>query len=166
MKNSIARLVLALLAVAACGGAGYFVFLLEQRQAALRSAERGFTEDVLRLQATLADLRAAQAGYFAIGQDAAVWIEKASLLRQQADAQLKRLVAAVPGGEPQADLATVGEALAALGRFDRRVTELLREEQTLTASSLIFSNSAQVASAATAMLSKIRGGRRPGRGRR
>jgi CHASE3 domain sensor protein len=159
MKNPILRLVLALLAVAACCGAGYYVFFVEQRAAAVRNADRGFTEDVLRLQATLADLRAAQAGYLAIGQDAAVWIQKASQLRQQADAQLKRLVAATPGPEADGDLATVGEALGALGRFDTRVTELLREEQTLAASALIFSDSAQVVGAATAALSNARGAR-------
>jgi hypothetical protein len=159
MKNPIVRLVLGLLAVAASCGAGYYVLALEQRAAALRNAERGFIEDVLRLQATLADLRAAQAGYLAIGQDAAVWIEKAAQLRQQADAQLKRVVAAAPGPEVEGDLATVGEALAALGRFDKRVTELLREEQTLTASALVFSDSAQVLGAARATLSAVRGTR-------
>ncbi len=159
MKNPILRLVLALLAVAATGGAGYFVFMLEQRAATARTAERAFAEDVLRLQATLAELRAAQAGYLATGQDAAVWIQKASQLRQQAETQLKRLAAAAPAPEVESDLATVGEALASLGRFDKRIAELLRDEQTLTASALIFTDSAQVVTAATATLSNLRGAR-------
>jgi CHASE3 domain sensor protein len=159
MKNSIVRLVLVLLALAAAGGAGYYVFALEQRAAALRDAERAFTEDVLRLQATLADVRAAQAGYLATGQDTAVWIEKSAQLRQQAEAQLKRIAAAGPGPDVESDVATVGEALASIGRFDKRVSDVLRDEQPLTASSLIFSEGAQVIAAATTTLSHLRGTR-------
>jgi hypothetical protein len=155
MRNPIVRLVLALLALAAAGGAGYYVFTLEQRAAALRNAERSFGEDVLRLQATLADLRAAEAGYLAIGQDAAVWIGKAAQLRQQADGQLKRLAAPTP--DLDADLATVGEGLASLGRFDEQIRELLRQEETLAASALVFNDSAQVIAATSAALSRVRG---------
>jgi hypothetical protein len=159
MKNPIVRLVLVLLALASAGGAGYDVYTLEQRTAALRSAERAFTEDAVRLHATLADIRAAEAGYLATGQDTAVWIEKSAQLRQQADAQLKRLAAAAPTGEAEADLATVGEALGLIGRFDKRIGEVLRDEQPLTASGLIFSDSAQAIAGAAMSLSAARGTR-------
>jgi hypothetical protein len=159
MKNIYVRLVLVLLAIAAAGGAGYYAFSLEQRAGALLGAERAFTEDVLRLQATLADLRASQAGYLATGQDTALWIEKSAQLRQQAQAQLERISGASPAADVEGDIATVGEALASLGRFDKRIGELLREEQTLTASGLIFTDSAQVVRAATTTLSSLRAAR-------
>lgn len=159
MKNTIFRLVLVLVAIAAVGGAAYHVFTLDQRSAALREADRAFAEGALRLQATLADLHAAQAGYLATGQDTAYWIGKASQLRQQADAELTRLAATGPGTEAEADLATVAESLASFGRFDTRVRELLRGEQPLTASSLIFTDAARVLASASAALGATRGTR-------
>ena len=97
MKNPILRLVLLLVAIAGVGGAAYYVFLLEQRAASVRDSDRAFTEEVVRLQATLSEVRAAQAGYVASGQDTAVWIEKSTQLKQQADAQLKRVSTAARG---------------------------------------------------------------------
>lgn len=157
MKKPLVRLVLVLLALAGVGGATYYAFLLEQRSASVREADRAFTEDVVRLQATLADLRAAQAGYLAMGQDTAAWIEKTNQLRQQADTQVRRLAESAAGTDLEGTIATVTESLSSFGRFDTRVKEVLRNEELQTASRLIFSDSAQVLAAAVASLSTARG---------
>lgn len=171
MKRHILRPVLVLLALAAVGGAGYYVFTLEQRASALRDAERAFNEDAVRLHATLAELRAAQAGYLATGQDTVVWIEKVLQLRQQADEQVKRLQAADAGQAsgrsalaagasraPADDLLPgVVEALASFGGIDTRVQGVLRDEQPLTASGLIFGDAAQAIREAQNALGRSRG---------
>lgn len=158
MKNRTVRLVLVLLALAAVAGAGYFVFVLERRSAAARDAQRQLTEAVIRLQATIAELRAAQAGYLATGQDAAVWMAKVAELRRQADAQVKGL-AAPSGDQRENELGTIAESLASFGRFDDRVHELLRDAQPLTASSLIFNDAAQLLATASGALARERGAR-------
>jgi hypothetical protein len=158
MKRTLVRLLLVLAALGCAAGAGFYAYRLEPAASAAGAADRTFAEDVIRLQATLAEIRAGQAAYVATGQDTAAWIGKVSQLRAQADAQLKRLgaVASSSAVEGDTNLATVAEALAALGRFDARILEVLRDEQPLTASGLIFSDSAQISSAATATLSKAR----------
>jgi hypothetical protein len=159
MKRTLVRLLLVVVALACTAGTAFYAYRVELDAGAAGAADRAFAEDAIRLQATLAEIRAGQAGYLANGQDTAVWIEKVAQLRKQADTQLKRLVAASPAGESDGDLAAAGEALAALGRFDARIAEVLRDEQPLTASSLIFSDSAQIIGAATASLSKARAAR-------
>lgn len=155
MKNRIARFVVVLVALAATGGAGYYAFALEQRAAAIRDAGRTFSEDALRLQATLADLRASQAAYLAGGQDAAVWIEKVGRLRHEADAQAARL--ASTGADP--GFAAVTDGLASFARLDARILERLRDQQPLTASSLIFSDAAQVLAATSQVVASARNAR-------
>ena len=157
MKKPPVRLALVLLAIAAVAGAGYFAFGREQRAASLRSVDRLFAEEASRLQATLWELRAAQAGYLATGQDTATWIGKVQQLRQQAEAQLERLARA--GGGQETELASVAESLAAFGRFDERTQAALRDEQPLAASTLIFGDAAQLLSTASHSLSTIRGAR-------
>lgn len=155
MKNRTLRLALVLLALAATGGAGFYVFGLEQRAAALREADRVFTEDVLRLQATLADLRASQAGYLAAGQDAAFWIERVAKLRQDADQQWQRLtpnIAPSPGESPD-----VADLLRSFGRADDEVLSLLRSEGLGDASERIFGSAAMTLGRTTSALASARG---------
>ena len=65
MRNTPVRVVLVLLALAAVGGAGFYVYTLEQRAGGDAGRRTRVLEDALRLQATLADVRAAHAGYLA-----------------------------------------------------------------------------------------------------
>jgi hypothetical protein len=155
MNNRIARLVVVLLALAAAGGAGYYAFTLEQRAASRAASDLAFAEGAVRLQATLADLRASQAAYLAGGQDAAVWIEKVGRLKHEADAQVQQLVSAA--GDDS--LAAVTEGVASFERLDARVLERLRDQQPLTASSLIFSDAAQALSTTSLALGHTRGAR-------
>lgn len=155
MKNRILRVGLVVLAVAGQAAAGIFVFRAEQEKAAARDRLVSLTRDAGRAQAMLADLRGAQAAMVVAGQDPSFWVPKLASLVQDATAAMKRLDQGALAVEPAQDLAAATDAVSAFARTTDRVRDLVATEQPLTASSVVFGDSAQYLSTAAAALASV-----------
>lgn len=152
MKNRILRLALVVLAVAGQAAAGFFVFQQEQTLSASRQSLAVLVRHASRLQSLLGELRGAQAGMVATGQDAGFWVPKVGTLVQEAASSLKSVEPKGLGAQPAQDLAAATEALAAFSRTSDRVRDLLANGEPLTASSLAFGDAAQHLTTASAAL--------------
>jgi hypothetical protein len=84
MKNRFLRIALVVLAVAAQAAAGFFVYDTERALAEARSAAATLAGDVGRAQAIVGELRSAQTGLVANGQDPAFWVSKIAGLTKDA----------------------------------------------------------------------------------
>lgn len=155
MTNRILRIALVVLVLAGETAAGFFVFRAERQTAAARESLVALTRDVGRAQAMIGDLRGAQAGVVAGGQDPAFWAPKAAALVQDATSALKALARGPLGTEAAQDLTSATEALASFGRTSDRVRDLLATDQPLTASSVAFGDAAQYLSTAAVALASV-----------
>jgi len=155
MKNRILRIALVVLALAGQAGAGFFVFRAEQQRAAARESLVSLTRDAGRAQAMIGDLRGAQTGLVATGQDPSFWVPKISALTQDATAALETLGRGQLSAESAQDLAAAAGALASFSRTCDRVRDLLASDQPLTASSVVFGDSSQHLSTAAVALASV-----------
>ena len=155
MKNRIVRLALVVLAVGAQAAAGFFVFQQEQLQAAARRRLATLSHDTARVEAMVGEMRGAQSGVVAYGQDPAYWVPKVAALLQDGMAALGRIDRAWLAAEAAQDLSAATDALAAFGRTTDRVRDLLATEQPLTASALTFGEAAQQLSTAAGALATV-----------
>jgi hypothetical protein len=104
---------------------------------------------------TVANLRAAQAGYIATGQDADYWIAQVNTISGELEAAIRRRHAAAPEAtRKQYDSAAT--ALAAFVAVDGRARSYVRAEQRLLASDLIFMESIQALARVTGALEAAR----------
>jgi hypothetical protein len=155
MKNRILRTMFVVLALAGQAAAGFFVFRAEQEKAAAREAVVSLTRDAGRAQAMIGDLRGAQSGMVANGQDPSYWVPKVAALAQDATGALKKLGSGPLASETAQDLTAATDALASFVRTSDRVRDLLASNQPLTASSISFGDAAQYLSTASAALSSV-----------
>src|SRR5262245_34972933 len=92
------------------------------------------------LSAAVANVRAAQAGYIATGQDADYWIAQVNTLSGELEAAIKRRqAAAIDTTRKQYDAAAT--ALSTFISIDARARSHVRADQRLLASDLIFMES-------------------------
>jgi hypothetical protein len=154
MKSRILRSALVVLALAAQGAAGFFLVRVEGQKAAARESLDALVRDSGRVQALVGELRSAEAGVVATGQDATEWVPRlAGLIRNTTDA-LKKIDRAGLSPDSAQDLAAATDAIAAFARTSDRVRDLLATDQPLTASSVVFGDAAQhLGTAATAVAS-------------
>jgi hypothetical protein len=155
MKNRILRLALVVLAVAGQAAAGFFVFQWEQAQSAARNALVTLTRDTSRVQSMIGEVRGAETGMVALGQDPGFWVPKVAALAQDAAARLNAIDAATLAAEAAQDRSAAVEALAGFARTADRIRDLLGNDQPLTASSLAFGQAADQLSTASAAVANI-----------
>jgi hypothetical protein len=142
MKNRFVRIALVVLALAGQAAAGFFVYRTEQQREAARGALTSLTRDVGRTQAIVGDLRGAQAGLVAAGQDPSFWVPKLATLTRDAAAALEQADRSQLTTEAAQDLAAATSALADFARTSDQVRDLLATDQPLTASSITFGDAA------------------------
>ena len=119
---------------------GYSVFLSGQRIADSRRAERAYDARAWRIALSLAELRAAQQAYVAMGQDRGYWVADVGARIGNVTAELSDLAAAsrLPAAVDALDEgASLVEALA---RMDVRARDHMTAGQELMASDLIFAD--------------------------
>ena len=155
MKNRFVRIALVVLALAAQAAAGFFVSRAENGQAAARAALASLARDVGRAQAALGDLRGAQTGLVANGQDPSYWVPKVAALTKDSAAALETIDRGQLAAEAAQDLAAAEGALAEFARIFDRVRDLLATDQPLTASSLAFGDAAGRLSTAGGALASV-----------
>ena len=142
MKSQGMRVLLVVLAVAAMAAAGAGVWLFEGRIAAARSAADAFEHDARQTAAALGEWRAAQQAYVAEGQPAGAWMTKAAAIGETIGPKLSALRLAAGTAEAQGVLESAIEAFAALMQSDAKARDYARAGQLLSASDVIFAESA------------------------
>ncbi len=142
MKSQGMRVLLVVLAVAAMAGAGAGVWQIEGRVAAAQSAADAFEHDARQAVAALEEWRAAQQAYVAEGQPAGAWITKAAAIGEPIGPRLSALRVAAGTVEAQGVLESAIEAFAALMQSDTKARDYATAGQLLSASDVIFAESA------------------------
>ena len=143
------------LALAAQGAAGYVLVRVEGQKAAARGTFDALVRDAGRTQTLIGELRGAEAGLVATGQDPAEWVPRLASLIQRATDALHRIDRAALAPDSAQNLAAATEAIAAFARASDRVRDLLATEQPLTASSVVFGDAAQHLGTAAAALASV-----------
>jgi hypothetical protein len=152
MKTRFSRIALVVLALAGQAAAGFFVYRTEQQREGARGALAALTRDVSRAQAVVGELRGAQTGMVATGQDSSFWVPKIAALTKDALAALEPLDRGQLATEAAQDLAAATSALADFTRASDQVRDLLATDQPLTASSIAFGDGARHLSTAAGAL--------------
>ena len=142
MKSQGMRVLLVVLALAAMAGAGAGVWQIEQRLAAAQSAADAFEHEARQAVVALEQWRAAQQAYVAEGQPAGAWITKAAAMGEAIGPKLSALRVAAGTAEAQGVLESAIEAFAALMQSDTKARDYARAGQLLSASDVIFVESA------------------------
>jgi hypothetical protein len=142
MKSRGVRVLLLVTAAAALVGAGAGVWQIEQRSAAARAAAGAFERDAREAVVSLSDWRAAQRAYVAEGQPPAAWMTKAGALAEAIQPRLAALRAAAASASAQGMIESAIEAFTALLQSDARAREYVKAGQLISASDVIFVESA------------------------
>lgn len=144
------RIAVVVVALAMLGFSGDQIRLAERTLDEAQGVERVFTDLSWALSLTLADLRAAQQAYVAVGQDRAYWTAQAHGHLDTVRGSLGNLRRLAISPTSISALDSADGELADLERMDRGVHEHLDAEQPLLASDLIFTDGLElVARAAT-----------------
>ena len=157
MKSRGVRALVVILALAVMAAAGAGVWQMEQRVAAAQSAADNFEHDARQAVVSLGDWRAAQQGYVAEGQPPEVWLTKAAGLSEAIGPKLSALGVAAGTAEAQGALESAIEAFTALTQSDTRAREYVKAGQRLSASDVIFVESAPTLDKAIAAIDTARG---------
>jgi len=112
--------------------------------------------DLASIIVSIADLRAAQAGYVATGQAPAAWMTRATEAFERVTRGLEARKAAAPNADALAKYDAALKAVANLGSIDSRVRQSVAQEDRLHAGDLIFIDAQQAAEAAQSELTVAR----------
>src|SRR5512140_275357 len=155
MKNRILRTILVVLALAAQAAAASFLVRAERQKAAARAAFATLVRETGHAQALVGELRSAEAGLVAAGQEPADWAPRLASLVQRVGDTLGKIDRASLPPESAQDLAAVTEAVAAFARLSDHVRDLVATEQPLTASSIVFGDATQHLGTASSALASV-----------
>jgi hypothetical protein len=142
MKNRILRTTLVVLAVAAQVAAGFFVAGAEGQKAAARARLASLFQAAGRAQALIGEIRTAEAGLAATGQDTTEWSARLAGLLGRIDEPLAALAGGARSAEAAEDLSAAAAAVAASKKLAAHAGDLLASEQAFTASSILFGDAA------------------------
>jgi hypothetical protein len=155
MKNRSVRIALVVLALAAQAAAGFFVYSTEQSLASARAEAAAIAGDAARAQVAIGDLRTAQTGMVANGQDPSFWVSKVTALVKDATGAIEKINRGHLAADAAQDLAAAAAALADFSRSSDQVRDLLATDQQLTASSIAFGDSARHLGTASGALAGV-----------
>lgn len=94
---------------------------------------------------SVADFRAAQAGYLATGQEPSYWMTRADALAASIGDAITKESAATPGTQARTSFDEANGALDDLRKLDNRARTLVKGDQRFVASDVIFMDSLQAA---------------------
>lgn len=143
MPNSRRGLVLLLVAVVMSGGAAWATWHFERQALDTQAGADRLSRHYAALELTVADLRAAQAGYVAAGQGPDFWMTKVDELSTQLEQLLtERRRLAVADAQPPLGIALA--QLQALGTSDSRARRYVGNDQRLLASDVVYVESLEI----------------------
>ncbi len=143
MRTMRGSLLPALLGCLIIGGASYQIWQFERTTIDLHTNEDRLTRQYAALEMAVADLRSAQAGYVAAGQNPSGWMQRVDDLTTQVEAVLAERQRV---GHPDAvtHLAAAQSRLDALRTSDQRARNYVRNDQYLMASDVVFVESLDI----------------------
>ena len=110
-----------------------------------REAADAADRDTQSAIVSVADLRAAQAGYLATGQEPSYWMSRADALAGSIGDAITKESAATPGAQARTSFDDANGALDDLRKLDHRARTLVKNDQRFVASDVIFMDSLQAA---------------------
>ena len=119
-------------------GTAAFIWINEQRRAALNVHERGVGARVEGLIATARDIAAYQAAYVALAQPLQPSLDRVAANLQTLAGNVSALASIVRSTEAMATATLIADNVRSLADADRTIRENLRAGETLMASDLIF----------------------------
>jgi hypothetical protein len=134
-------LLLSLLTLAGVAQAIYLEQMLATDRAAALSADR----DAETALVAVADYRAAEAGYLAAGQEASVWMTRVDGLASTIHDAIDRRSAAAASADVKSAYASASAILEDLGKLDTRARALVKNDERILASDVIFMDCLQEA---------------------
>jgi hypothetical protein len=140
MQKHINRTIVAIVLIAAGAIGGFFVVRGSRQSAAIDAASGDVAARIGRMSATAADIASAQHAYVAPGQPAQPWLERGAMRLQQFGQDAVAVRPLLPAGSARAALDDVDTAFKSIVALDARVRESLKDEQSLLAADLIFSD--------------------------
>jgi len=120
-------------------------FRFESLLARERASAAAVDRDITSIIASVADLRASQAGYVAIGQAPAAWMTRATEAFDRVTRGLDARKVAAPNSETRAKYDAASKAVTGLRGIDSRVRDSITQEDRLHAGDLIFIDAQQAA---------------------
>jgi len=137
MRTMRGSLLPALLGCLIIGGASYQIWQFERTLTDLHINEDRLTRQYAALEMAVADLRAAQAGYVAAGQNPSAWMGRVDELTSQVETVLaERQRAGLP--DVMTPLEAAQTRLDALRTSDQRARRYVGNDQFLMASDVVF----------------------------
>ena len=134
------RLTLLLACVAAIGYAAFLTWSSEQRIRINDAASRQFSTTARGATAGIAELRAAQQAYVAVGQGEDFWISRVASLLTDLHGRLTTLKGAATTPEAMTAVDDAAGALQDFEQMDRRARDYARGRQLAQASDLVFTD--------------------------
>jgi len=134
------RLLLFVICLAAVGGAAYLLWSSSRIAANDRTVARDFVGNAHLATVAIADLRAAQQSYVAVGQGEDFWFARVTAIRKEIDDRIAALRAGARTQETVTDLEAAATALQEFMQMDLRARDLTRGHQLSHASDMIFAD--------------------------
>jgi CHASE3 domain sensor protein len=140
MTRLSVRLSLLVICLAAVSGAAYLLWSSSRTSASERAATREFADNARIATVAIADLRAAQQSYVAVGQGEDFWFARVTAIKKAIDDRIATLRAGARAAETAADLEAAATALQEFMQMDLRARDLTRGRQLSQASDMIYAD--------------------------
>ncbi len=150
------RIAFAALCAIALAASAVFIVSSEKQLAVTRGALRDFDGRARETAGVLADLRAAQQAYVAVGQGTDYWMPKVDALSQTVGGALAALQHSAGSVAARAAIADGQMAADNFGELDRRVRGYLNSGAQLMAADIIFTEAGEAAVTAAQAVDKAR----------
>jgi hypothetical protein len=138
MRSRFLRVLSGVIALLAFAASAFLIVNSEKQLAERRGDARAFDQHARETKDLIAELRSAQQGYVAAGQNRDFWLPKAETAREQAIAKATALRAEVGSTAAKISIDKANEALDDFKGVDARVREYLAGGQDLMAADVVY----------------------------
>ncbi len=152
VNRRLGLVLVVMLAIASAAGAFYADLHFDNLIAQERVAMDAFNRHVQTAHVTLANLRAAQAAYFAVGQGPDFWPKRARELAAELEQTVSALQSAASSGAARAHYESAVSALGGLNSLDQKARDDIDIGETRLAADVIFSDSSASTESLTSAL--------------
>lgn len=134
------RLLLFVLCLAAFGGAAFLLWSSDRATRLSANSTRQFDLAAGMARASVADLRAAQQAYVAVGQGEDFWFARVAAIRTELDSRIAGLKSLASTPESTVALDDAAAALHDFAQMDERARDYTRGRQLTLASDMVFAD--------------------------